>query len=528
MMENENIEKNLPVMMYLHGFMSGANGSKPRQLQGQFGNRYRVIAPELTADPEYSLALIDRIIEEEKPEIVIGTSLGAWMALACHSGDAAVVVVNPVTDPEKQLERWVGEEQNYFCKRLDGVQTYTLTAETLAKYEKYKLWFRLGVSSKSDRLFALCSTADELLGHSHARMLRNLLPESQVMIVNDFGHQCRDAGMTHLYELIERAIAHKDDPGMKSDYTFEEFRANANREPDLSGEWVYELQRVDVCCEAEYPMFDVDFNSYYFHSLEEAERYMREKLAPLSPLEDTYCFLIEQLPVGAHLFYNRGARWSYDADGRLVDYALAEMDDEESVSFGRTSNRLRFRKGDMVEFLEGEVVRLAIVADDGPTVEAQWQKYCDVRNGKLHSKRSLSEHYTLLDGVGKVFIHPASPTRIFAPRKPIPDDVREYFNRSLAETLKDSREVRKYYQYCHEPIDEPFTASVSVNYDEDTHRHHLVKVETCRATGKEISTPITSENAAPLRDWLTGVLFGKSRLWYLIREWNRHCDPDLN
>ena len=56
----ENISDTLPVMMYLHGFMSGANGAKQRQLQRQFKGRYRVIAPELDADPDSSLEVINR------------------------------------------------------------------------------------------------------------------------------------------------------------------------------------------------------------------------------------------------------------------------------------------------------------------------------------------------------------------------------------------------------------------------------------------------------------------------------------
>lgn len=47
----ENISDTLPVMMYLHGFMSGANGAKQRQLQRQFKGRYRVIALSWTQIP---------------------------------------------------------------------------------------------------------------------------------------------------------------------------------------------------------------------------------------------------------------------------------------------------------------------------------------------------------------------------------------------------------------------------------------------------------------------------------------------
>ena len=196
--------QNLPVMMYLHGFMSGANGSKQRQLQKLFKGRYRVIAPELDADPDHSLDVINKTIKAEKPEIIIGTSLGGWMALTCDSGDAAIVVVNPVISPQNQLSHWAGEEHTYFCKRLDGVQTYILTQETLDKYTRYDVL--KDIATNTDRIYALCSTADELLGSSHAEILKSHLPSQQLIIVDDFGHQCKDAGMIHLYSLIEKAL----------------------------------------------------------------------------------------------------------------------------------------------------------------------------------------------------------------------------------------------------------------------------------------------------------------------------------
>ena len=204
-MEKNNSD--LPIMMYLHGFMSGANGAKQRQLQKLFKGRYRVIAPELDADPDHSLDIINKTIETEKPEIIIGTSLGGWMATVCDSGNADIVVVNPVTRPEILLKHWVGDERTYFCKRLDGVQTYTLTDETLNKYTKYSAM--RDITLKRDRIFALCSTADELLGTSHVEILKDILPQSQLMIVSDFGHQCKDAGMNHLYDLIEQAITNR-------------------------------------------------------------------------------------------------------------------------------------------------------------------------------------------------------------------------------------------------------------------------------------------------------------------------------
>lgn len=192
--------KDKPTVMYIHGFRSGANGSKREQLQKYFGDRYRVIAPEVDADPEKSLAKINEIIATEKPEIIIGTSLGGWMTLMCDSGNAQLVVVNPSTDSEQTLGQWVGQELPYFCERLDGVQTYVLTQDVLDKYGAYDL--KHTIKEKASRIHALCSSSDELIGDLHIRTLAPLLDKERLMIVDDFGHRCSGAGMTHLFEIL--------------------------------------------------------------------------------------------------------------------------------------------------------------------------------------------------------------------------------------------------------------------------------------------------------------------------------------
>ena len=191
-------------MMYIHGFMSGARGSKPRQLRSKYGEQFRILAPELTADPDESLAKINKMIEEYKPEIIIGTSLGGWMAMACNAGDAKVVVVNPCTEPQQQLARWIDEPQNYFCDRLDGVQTYTLTQEVLDKYKAYPTAEDL--MKDADNFCALCSTADELLGRRHIDVLLPEFGSDRVTVVDDFGHQCTGNGMTHLHQILADLI----------------------------------------------------------------------------------------------------------------------------------------------------------------------------------------------------------------------------------------------------------------------------------------------------------------------------------
>lgn len=147
------------------------------------------------------MAKLNEIIAEEKPEIIVGTSLGGWMTIMCDSGNARLVVVNPSTNPKSTLGKWVNQELPYFCERLDGVQTYTLTQDVLESYGKYDI--EKEVEAKKGRLNALCSTADELLGDAHIRTLKPLLPEERLKIVDDFGHRCSGKGMEHLYKILD-------------------------------------------------------------------------------------------------------------------------------------------------------------------------------------------------------------------------------------------------------------------------------------------------------------------------------------
>lgn len=196
-----NKKENLPVIMYIHGFRSGANGSKREQLQKHFEGRFRIIAPEVDADPDASLTKINEIIAHEKPQIIVGTSLGGWMTLMCESGNAELVIVNPCIFPMEALSQWKDMELEYFCKRLDGVQTYKVTEEILNKYDRYDI--AEAIRKKSQRINGLCTTRDELLGTSHIDTLEPLLPPEHLTIVDDFGHRCSGEGMTHLFEILD-------------------------------------------------------------------------------------------------------------------------------------------------------------------------------------------------------------------------------------------------------------------------------------------------------------------------------------
>lgn len=354
-------------MMYLHGFMSGANGAKQRQLQRRYKGRYRVIAPELTANPIESLEIINDLIEDEKPEIIIGSSLGGWMAIECNSGNADVIVINPSLRPQNSISRWRDQEQTYFCKRLDGVQTYTLTQDVLDLYKGYDAistakYRRLNIS-------ALCSSADELLGDSHYTVVREFLPKGYCKVVNDFGHQCRDAGMTHLYELIEKVIARRKQI-TDNMMTFEEFKEMVRKRPTPATPGCYRLTMLRTD--------NARVESGYYATKEDAEAEMRTRACGDKELT----FKIDRIGFGQMAPVQFPVEeWLYDCTGHLLEQAACSAYHYQQPGiygkfFGHLSPRRPFMANEYVTVrnLQGQSV-LGVVVSEGLSLEYGYSNY---------------------------------------------------------------------------------------------------------------------------------------------------------
>lgn len=187
-------------ILYIHGFMSGANGTKGKQLSKKLKN-YTILTPELTADPDKSLSIINTFIEKYNPEIIIGTSLGGFMALTCHNYNAKVIVCNPCLNPYTEIARWLNEPQTYFCERIDGVQTYTLTQDVLDKYLNYDILST--IKNHKDNVYAICSSCDELLRDNHYKTLSQYLDSTHLIVSDKFDHRCSGEGFKILVNLIK-------------------------------------------------------------------------------------------------------------------------------------------------------------------------------------------------------------------------------------------------------------------------------------------------------------------------------------
>lgn len=191
--------------IYIHGYMSGANSSTGQKLKARKSDRFRVLTPEVNADPAQSLKIINDLIRETKPAIIIGSSMGGLYTLACDSGETPLLLVNPLLTPVETItEHFLNKTLPYHSPRLDGATESTITDRELKQFAEIEAQIPSLIEAKKPHLAAILSTRDELLGDSHIKILRDKI--TWIHTFNDFGHRCGGSCIGMIDAMMESAI----------------------------------------------------------------------------------------------------------------------------------------------------------------------------------------------------------------------------------------------------------------------------------------------------------------------------------
>lgn len=94
--------KHIKKILYIHGINS--SGNTGRMLKRIFKERYgdvEVIAPSIPANYHEAEKVVDEVMKNESPDLVIGTSLGGFMTLATQTPYR--IAINPTLYPSKTL-----------------------------------------------------------------------------------------------------------------------------------------------------------------------------------------------------------------------------------------------------------------------------------------------------------------------------------------------------------------------------------------------------------------------------------------
>ncbi|KKL01871.1 esterase [Rheinheimera mesophila] len=150
------------LVVYLHGFASSSQSEKALITQAFFQQQLpdvELLLPDLPYTPKEAVAAIEQALKGRRPDAVIGSSLGGFLAtyLAEQSGCYAALI-NPAVAPYQLLSQHLGTYRHPVLQ-----QDFTVAAEhmpLLAELERKP--------SALDRYLVLLQQGDEVLDYRKA------------------------------------------------------------------------------------------------------------------------------------------------------------------------------------------------------------------------------------------------------------------------------------------------------------------------------------------------------------------------
>ncbi|MCR4602080.1 MAG: esterase [Prevotella sp.] len=138
-MENNGLKQfpellNGKTLLYVHGFGSSGQSGTVSRLRTVFPNA-RVIAPDLPIHPEEAISLLRHLCEEEKPDLILGTSMGGMYTEQLRGfwricTNPALMIADTM-----QAHGMTGTQQ-FQNPRQDGIQTFYVDKALVKEYRQ--------------------------------------------------------------------------------------------------------------------------------------------------------------------------------------------------------------------------------------------------------------------------------------------------------------------------------------------------------------------------------------------------------
>lgn len=119
-------------ILYVHGFRSTGNSSTAKNLR-ELLPHCKVVSPDLPVNAEEAMALLRKICEDEKIDVVLGTSMGGMLAQKLRG--MPKILVNPSFFVSETFKKNMGTV-SYFKEREDGAKDFEITPEIVESYAK--------------------------------------------------------------------------------------------------------------------------------------------------------------------------------------------------------------------------------------------------------------------------------------------------------------------------------------------------------------------------------------------------------
>ena len=119
-------------VLYIHGLSSSGASATVSQLR-ELLPAVEVIAPDVPVNPTEALTLLKEICAQQKPDIVIGTSMGGMFAQQMHG--FRKILINPAFHVSEFMRQNIGT-QPFMNPRKDGSTHYEITGTLCDDYRQ--------------------------------------------------------------------------------------------------------------------------------------------------------------------------------------------------------------------------------------------------------------------------------------------------------------------------------------------------------------------------------------------------------
>ena len=120
--------------MYVHGFGSSGQSGTVTRIREVFPNT-TVIAPDLPIHPQEAMDLLRQMCKTEKPDLIIGTSMGGMYAEMLYGYDR--ILVNPAFQMgDTMKDHGMIGAQHFSNPRQDGMQNFIVTKALVKEYKE--------------------------------------------------------------------------------------------------------------------------------------------------------------------------------------------------------------------------------------------------------------------------------------------------------------------------------------------------------------------------------------------------------
>lgn len=142
-------------VLFIHGLASSGAYKTADHLRSML-EPCEVLSPDVPTDPDEAFRMLSELCLSERPDLVVGLSLGGFWAQQLRG--FRKILVNPGFHTSELLRTMIGEVA-YLSPRADGARSFTVTEELCDRYEEIERTQFDGISEEdialTDGIFAL-------------------------------------------------------------------------------------------------------------------------------------------------------------------------------------------------------------------------------------------------------------------------------------------------------------------------------------------------------------------------------------